>query len=188
VANFAFGFSVKLISVSNSPKNSFWHASCHPALNSVSSKTVMDKSKSAKLFDHCAECRRCCHVDEDYPPLEVTLTKLEKKKYGSVCIESRCEHLGPAGCVLGDEKPFSCRLYPLAYDPANGRFYYDDGCPLMPAYIAQLGEECSDASKHLEGVSAVISGLQETDRPFLKRNFLIDTDYFELKELPLLDA
>lgn len=148
----------------------------------------MDKPKSEKLFDHCAECRRCCHVDEDYPPLEVTLTKTEKQVYGKVCIESRCEHLGPSGCVLGVEKPFSCKLYPLAYDPAEEKFFYDDGCPLMPVYVGQLSVEGSDASEHLKTVSAVIGKLSKTDRPFLKRNFLVDTDYFDLKELPRFDV
>ena len=63
-------------------------------------------------FDHCAECRRCCFVEADYPPLEITLTQKEKKKYGSICIETDCPNLGPTGCVLGDTKPFSCKLYP----------------------------------------------------------------------------
>ena len=54
------------------------------------------------LFDHCATCQRCCHVDPGFPPLEVTLTREEKKGLGSVCIENSCEHLGDAGCTLGD--------------------------------------------------------------------------------------
>ena len=148
----------------------------------------MDNSKSEKLFDHCDECRRCCHVDEDYPPLEVTLTKMEKRRYSQICIESRCEHLGESGCVLGDEKPFSCRLYPLAFDPAESRFYYDDGCPLMPVYIAQLGTEGSDAFEHFKSVNTFIGELKKADRQFLKRNFLVDADYFDLKELPRFDA
>ena len=36
------------------------------------------------LFDHCAECKRCCTIDDGHPPLEVTLTRVEKKKL-AVC-------------------------------------------------------------------------------------------------------
>jgi hypothetical protein len=136
------------------------------------------------LFDYCAECRRCCHVDPDYPPLEVTLTKSEKAKYRSVCIERECEYLGPSGCTLGNDKPFSCKLYPLAYNPKDGRFHYDDECPLMPEYVKQLSEPGSDALHHLNEVKSVIKKISISDTAFLKRNFAIDKGYFELKELP----
>lgn len=137
------------------------------------------------LFDHCAQCQRCCHVDEDYPPLEVTLTQQEKKVYGSVCIETRCEHLGPSGCQLGEAKPISCKMYPLAYAPQTRRFYFDVDCPLKPAYFAQLENAASEASLHLGQMVELIQNLEPIDPAFLATNFAIDADYFELEALPI---
>jgi hypothetical protein len=137
------------------------------------------------LFDHCAECRRCCHVDEGYPSLEITLTKSEKQKYKHICIETNCEHLGTSGCTLGDEKPFSCKLYPLVYDPEEREFYFDVECPLMPEYTKQLQNKNSEASLHLAALGQSISLLEKTDPKFLELNYEIDTDYFELQVLPV---
>jgi Fe-S-cluster containining protein len=124
-------------------------------------------------------------VDEDYPPLEVTLTRQEKKIYGSVCIETCCEHLGSAGCKLGEAKPVSCKLYPLSYDPQTRSFHFDVECPLMPAYFAQLDNPASEASLHLSTMSHLIQGLEKTDAAFLLNNHAVDLDYFELEALPV---
>ena len=137
------------------------------------------------LFDHCAQCQRCCHVDEDYPPLEVTLTRQEKKVYGSVCIETRCEHLGPVGCNLGEAKPVSCKLYPLSYAPQTRSFHFDVECPLKDAYFAQLADPGSEASLHLSKMTQAIQALEKSDKAFLATNYAIDVDYFELEALPL---
>jgi len=140
------------------------------------------------LFDYCAECRSCCHVDPGFPPLEVSLTRQEKGKYRSICIESECEHLGANGCVLGDAKPLSCKLYPLAYNPADGRFHYDEECPLMPEYVRQLSDPESDAFVHLNEMKTLIEKIKESEAAFLKRNFSVDKAYFELKKLPSVNA
>ena len=136
-------------------------------------------------FDHCAECRRCCFVEADYPPLEITLTQKEKKKYGSICIETDCPNLGTTGCVLGDTKPFSCKLYPLAYNPASKTVHYDKDCPLMPEYVRQLKDAKSEASRHLASCKKEIVRLEKSDPGFLENNFEIDSDYFDLKKLPI---
>ena len=135
-------------------------------------------------FDHCAICRRCCFVEAGYPALEITLTKKEKRDLGSVCIESDCIHLGPVGCTLGESRPFSCKLYPLAYNPTRREIYYDTECPVMPEYIRQLEDSASEASKHLAGCKSELIKLEKTDSRFLKNNFEIDSDYFDLKRLP----
>ena len=135
-------------------------------------------------FDHCAECRRCCFVEEGYPPLEISLTEKEHKDLGGVCIETHCPHLGPVGCTLGDRKPFSCKLYPLAYNPARHEFFYDTDCPVMPEYIGQLKDKTSEASRHLADCTKELARLEKTDSGFLKNNFEIDSDYFDLKKLP----
>ena len=135
------------------------------------------------LFDHCAECRRCCHVDDGYPSLEITLTKNEKQKYQHICIEKNCVYLGAAGCTLADDKPFSCKLYPLVYDPEEREFFFDVECPLMPEYTQQLHDKNSEASLHLAALGAEIRMLEKSDPKFLEFNFEVDTDYFELQPL-----
>ena len=137
------------------------------------------------LFDHCAQCQRCCHVEEDYPALEVTLTRQEKKVYGSVCIETRCEHLDRDGCQLGDAKPVSCKLYPLSFEPTSRSFHFDVECPLKSTYFSQLKDPSSEASQHLSRMVQVVQGLEKSDPVFLKTNHAIDVDYFELEVLPV---
>jgi len=77
------------------------------------------------LFDHCAQCQRCCNIDPGYPSLEVTLTARERKVHGTICIETRCELLGDKGCTLGSAKPLSCEIYPLSYNPGTRQFLFD---------------------------------------------------------------
>ena len=135
------------------------------------------------LFEYCAECRRCCNVDEGHPALEVTLTTSEQKKFGSICIERNCTHLGDQGCTLGHEKPFSCSLYPLSFNPKSRTFSYDSECPLMPTYVGQLKDEASEASLHLEAITQEILKLETSDPNFLMENHAVDIDYFELIKL-----
>jgi len=135
------------------------------------------------LFDHCAQCRRCCHVDAGFPPLEVTLTAKERGSLGSVCIQTQCEHLGDTGCTLGHAKPLSCKLYPLAFDPKTEVFYYDSDCPLMPQYQFELQQPGSDASTHFAAMSTELQSLKKSDRKFLNANYKVDSDYFDLRPL-----
>jgi Fe-S-cluster containining protein len=137
------------------------------------------------LFDHCAQCRRCCHVDAGFPPLEVTLTAKERGSLGSVCIQTQCEHLGAAGCTLGDTKPLSCKLYPLAFDPKTEVFYYDSDCPLMPQYQLELQQPDSDASTHFAAMNTELQALKNSDRKFLTANYRVDSDYFDLRPLQI---
>ena len=135
------------------------------------------------LFDHCAKCQSCCHIDDGFPPLEITLSKAEKKKLGRLCIETNCAHLGAMGCTLGDEKPFGCQLYPLAYNPDTQEFFFDAACPLMPDYQQQLDDVNSEASHHLSSMTAVIAQLSKNERAFLRRNFRVDSEYFDIRPL-----
>ncbi len=135
-------------------------------------------------FDHCAECKSCCNIEPGYPALEITLTKKETRRFGSICVQRSCTHLGPSGCTLGDDKPFGCKLYPLSYDPQNRALFYDRDCPLMPTYIRQLKDTRSEASLHLAGMRKEIKALEKSDPAFLERNFNVDTEFFDLKRLP----
>lgn len=135
------------------------------------------------LFDHCAVCRSCCHIEAGYPPLEVVLPQTEQKRFGRICIEGQCEHLGPKGCNLGESKPIGCQLYPLTYDPNSKNFFFDSECPLLPQYQAQLADPGSDASQHLHRMQQAIHTLSKSDPDFLQTNFEADSDYFDLVPL-----
>ena len=137
------------------------------------------------LFDHCAECKRCCVVDPGYPPLEVSLTRSEEKRFGSICIERKCPHLGKNGCRLGHKKPFSCSLYPLSFNPKQRTFSIDRDCPLADTYVKQLKDVNSDASIHLREMKQTILEMEKSERVFLRDNYAVDVDYFDLKKLPI---
>lgn len=119
-----------------------------------------------------------------FPALEITLTSKEQHQLGSICIEINCPHLGVSGCTLGPEKPFSCHLYPLVYNPMEKTFHYDTDCPVMPTYIKQLKVPGSEAQSHLQAIKVSINHLESKDPEFLINNFEIDQSYFEIKKLP----
>jgi len=137
------------------------------------------------LFDHCAECQRCCNVEPGYPSLEITLTRKEEKRLGSICIQTQCAHLGPQGCCLGENKPFGCTLYPLSYNPNKQKFYFDADCPLMDEYITGLSDITSEASAHMAKVERTVAKLEEKDPVFLQQNYEVDKAYFDLKKITL---
>ncbi len=119
-----------------------------------------------------------------FPALEITLTSNEQHQLGSICIEINCPHLGVSGCTLGPDKPFSCHLYPLVYNPMEKTYHYDTDCPVMPAYIKQLKVPGSEAQSHLQAIKVSIEHLESKDPEFLINNFEIDQSYFEIKKLP----
>ena len=86
---------------------------------------------------------------------------------------------------MKEEKPFSCSLYPLSFDPGSRRFFYDSECPIMDAYVEQLHDEDSEASHHLLSIKSEILRLEKTDPEFLTRNHEVDVDYFDLIKLPI---
>jgi Fe-S-cluster containining protein len=140
------------------------------------------------LFDHCAECQSCCRIDAGFPPLEITLSKVEKQGMGSLCISTTCEFLGAAGCTLGDDKPFGCQLYPLAYNPKTQDFFFDAACPLMPTYRQQLSDPDSEASQHLSRMTAAVQQLAADEPSYLRRNFRVDSEYFDIQPLLPIQA
>ena len=135
------------------------------------------------LFDHCKECRKCCHVEPGYPPLEIPLRPAERKQLGRVQVKTHCRFLGDGGCSLGQEKPYACYQYPLSFDPHTLSFYFDADCLLYDRYQQQLRQKGSEALAHLSKVAETIAQMMGTDRRFLQRNHQLDVDYFEL--LPL---
>ncbi|MFZ9465733.1 MAG: YkgJ family cysteine cluster protein [Burkholderiaceae bacterium] len=134
-------------------------------------------------FEHCKVCRKCCHIDEGYPALEIPLLAPEKKQWTRLVIESQCTFLGHEGCSLGDNKPFACEQYPLSFDPKQERYYFDAECPLYEQYQRDLAIDGSDAQIHFLRVRERISNLKKQNNRFLQRNFKLDQAYFDLLDL-----
>lgn len=137
------------------------------------------------LFDRCASCQRCCHIDPGYGPLEVTLTQSEQHRLGSVCIETQCPHLSPNGCVLGETKPFACSMYPVSYDPHNRLYSLDVECPLVPDYLEDFVDPETAAGKHLRQAMQTIQQLEISEPGFLLENHAIDSEFFDLQRIPV---
>ena len=137
------------------------------------------------MFDRCASCQRCCHIDPGYGPLEVTLTQSEQHRLGSVCIETQCPHLSQDGCALGGTKPFACSMYPLSYDPHHRRYSLDVECPLTPGYLEDFADPETAAGKHLRQTMQVIQQLERTESSFLLENHAIDSKFFDLQRIPV---
>jgi len=135
------------------------------------------------LFDHCAECQSCCHVDPGFGPLEITLTHKETKLFRHLCIEDQCEYLGEKGCQLGDRKPLSCKLYPLSFDPNTQKYSFDAACPLLPEYKRQLKDSNSDASNHMREMNELLRNQEIAGVNFLSRNRDVDVAFFDLVPL-----
>ncbi|MFM7385310.1 MAG: YkgJ family cysteine cluster protein [Betaproteobacteria bacterium] len=134
-------------------------------------------------FEHCKVCRKCCHIDEGYPALEIPLLASEKRRWTRLVIESQCTFLGQEGCSLGDNKPFACAQYPLSFDPKQDRYYFDADCPLYEQYQRDLAIDGSDAQNHFLRVKERISNLKKQNSRFLQRNFKLDQAYFDLLDL-----
>lgn len=81
---------------------------------------------------------------------------------------------------MGDQKPLSCKLYPLSFDPEDNAYYFDAACPLLPEYKRQLNDPFSDATKHMHEMNRLLLDSSVADKSFLKRNREIDLDFFEL--------
>lgn len=134
-------------------------------------------------FDFCKQCKKCCHVEQGYPPLEIPLLPPEKGQWKRIQIKKDCRYLGESGCELNDQKPYACYQYPLSFDPAIKRFYFDADCPLHERYQSQLKVQGSEARHHFSNVVRKIAELQVDQAAFLKRNFALDDEYFELLDL-----
>ena len=101
--------------------------------------------------DHCASCRWCCVFDaedcweipcgSDGNPLFIF--NLEKTE-GNI----PCPHLGENGCVLDDDKPLDCKMWP--FRKMNGRLAVCTDCPSIAGVseeeIAKCAAEIDDAT------------------------------------------
>ncbi len=54
----------------------------------------------------------------------------------------------------------------------------------MPTYFAQLADQGSEASAHLNTITQKILKLEKSNSDFLVENHAVDIDYFELIKLP----
>lgn len=165
------------------------HIACGVPGNSRKEANMTSSSKATPdaLFEYCAVCRKCCHVEEGYPPLRIPLLPAERISIRSLEIKKNCRFLSNTGCVKGAEKPFACSQYPLSFDPETNRFFFDSDCPLFEVYRSQLSTPDSPARSHFLLVLSRLQELKKTNPGYLKRNFALDADYFDLLPLPIPD-
>ena len=53
----------------------------------------------------------------------------------------------------------------------------------MPVYRQQLDDADSEASRHLSRMTTVIQKLQADEPAYLRKNFQVDSDYFDIQPL-----
>ena len=134
-------------------------------------------------FDHCKQCKKCCHLEPGYPALEIPLLPAEALQWNQLVIEDRCRFLKSQGCSLGATKPLACEQYPLVYDPGSDRYFFDADCPLYETYQKELSISGSEAEQHFKRIDQRLQSIKREKPEFLQHNFELDVDYFEL--LPL---
>ena len=97
-----------------------------------------------KILDpkSCGKCRICCGFDEsdkwEIPLVFDELKQYVEKEYPDVKLSPRggeyvfdmefhgseviyCPMLTETGCILGDKKPFDCRIWPFRVNSLDGR-------------------------------------------------------------------
>ncbi len=97
-----------------------------------------------KILDQksCADCRICCGFDEsdkwEIPLVFDDLRAYLSERYPDVTLTPRgnehvfemqfngneviyCPMLSETGCILGDNKPFDCRIWPFRVNDLGGR-------------------------------------------------------------------
>jgi hypothetical protein len=85
---------------------------------------------------------------------------------------------------LPQDLSFGCTLYPLSYNPSEKSFFFDADCPLMDEYFAQLKKPGSEAHTHLSQAQVQITELHKKSSGYLKRNFQVDVEFFDLRPIP----
>jgi len=109
--------------------------------------TIEEDNK--KFCGYCKKCGgKCCRGDKDSViPLSVkeskilssmNKVKIELGKYGEgkmhfFRMNGDCPFLSKSGCVLAENKPINCKMFPLIFLYENNKikFYFDDSdhCP-----------------------------------------------------------
>ena len=74
-----------------------------------------------------------------------------------------CRFLGESGCVLGDLKPFQCRLYPILF-LGDGALGIDPACTYSGEYLSQLRDPASDAGRHYAAMKKEASLLGDGEK------------------------
>jgi Fe-S-cluster containining protein len=76
---------------------------------------------------------------------------------------SSCRFLGAEGCVLGDIKPFQCRLYPVLF-LSGGSLGVDPACTYSGEYLSQLNDPASEARRHFSAMKKEASLLDDDEK------------------------
>ncbi len=76
---------------------------------------------------------------------------------------SSCRFNNENGCILGDTKPFQCRLYPLLF-LYDGYLGIDPACTYSGEYLSQLTDPLSDARSHFDAMKKEASLLTKAEK------------------------
>ncbi len=131
---------------------------------------------STSFFERCKKCKACCRAASSFVRIyvcrhEEDLIKLLRadgmdEAYITVPPSASCRFLGDDGCILGDIKPFQCRLYPLLI-LSDGSLGLDPACTYSGEYISRLSDHSSDARRHLEAMKREAATLTDKERQLL---------------------
>ncbi len=125
------------------------------------------------FFERCRQCRACCRSSDRF--VHISVFGHEKRLTGLLASRgmdteeivvpygASCRFLGEAGCVLGDAKPFQCRLYPLLL-LSDGSLGIDPACTYSGEYLSQLKDPASEARHHFKAMKKEASLLDDDGR------------------------
>lgn len=128
------------------------------------------------FFERCKQCRACCRTSDRFVHIYVCgheerlIERLASEgkdtKEILVQVASSCPFLCDTGCMLGDIKPFQCRLYPLLF-LRDGSLGVDPECTYSEEYLAQLSDPPSEAWQHYAAMKVEAAGLSDREKALL---------------------
>ena len=143
------------------------------------------------FFERCKKCKACCRTSERYVHIHVCghekrlMERLasEKRDIKEIVVPyaSSCPFLNHAGCMLGDIKPFQCRLFPLLF-LRDGSLGVDPACTYSEEYMSQLRDTSSEAWQHYTAMKAEAAQLGEKEKTLLAEWSHYVCDVVVLKE------
>lgn len=136
----------------------------------------------------CASCKICCVFDKydiwETPVLDEKLKALVSERYPEISFVQKgsgwifrmteaedglyyCPMLDPrSGCMLGDSKPFDCRIWPYRIMKLDGKRVISIAsiCPTM--YAKPLSELCGELEK--DGLAEKITAFADSHPDIVK--------------------
>lgn len=128
------------------------------------------------FFERCKRCKACCRTSDRF--VHIYVCGHEQQLIGLLESQGRdtkeilipygasCPFLNYKGCMLGDMKPFQCRMYPMLF-LRDGSLGVDPACTYGEEYMAQLQDTSSDAWQHYDAMKKEASLLTDKEKALL---------------------